>query len=491
MHENWVTASVETRDQDSTRSPLSTGSPPVPRYSQMVWRGVPPRLHFHMVDEPDAATAAQNCNGLTVLLDKKFGKDSLWSPRLFEKWKETIATVSTPTKINEAMHGGAGDLTLQQLRIRDSDEYTGYLWGEELNSQDIQHFHCDVDTTTGNLLPPLKHPRTLPAPLHRSEAFEPDRKDRTSEDLIMQKVTRHLTGKSSKKSCPQRAYQDAIVAMEDDLRRKPMKPMVGHLYLVPGAVSFRPAVPADTDAIANIYNAEVMGAGMAPDSKPVSATSYQQILKACQANKKPFIIAVKNANPLADVSNWPDRTALEDWMRLKRAQGEAIDKEEAVGFAFLSPFDYGIWGSEGNAQYSAKIRCFVSPEQRRQGIGRALVDLMLQMTVTGYSAKCDSTWKHTQPSDVFNTEAFKNRKKYHRIFVEVYFKNKGDPAFEGLKTLLENQIGFTSMGHILGAYITERGEESLWLDKHIWGIDAVHQDEVGWYKADVREKVAW
>ena len=45
------------------------------------------------------------------------------------------------------------------------------------------------------------------------------------------------------------------------------------------------------------------------------------------------------------------------------------------------------------------------------------------------------------------------------------------------------------MGHILGGYMTERGEESVWLDKHIWGMDAVHKDEIGWYNADVRENI--
>ncbi|KAL2112678.1 hypothetical protein VUR80DRAFT_6834 [Thermomyces stellatus] len=444
-----------------------------------------------MVDEPDAATAASNSNGWVILQEEELHKDELWTWPIFRRWVETTTVVSSPTQINGALYAASGIVSPNQRQGHDVDAMSGYLYEDDIESPHLQHYYCDIDTVTGELLPPLKQPRTHPAPPNRFDDSEPYRKDRTSEDIIMENVSRKAVLKSWKKSTPEKAYQDAILAVEEDLRRRrPMKLMMGHRYPVAGAVSFRPAVGADIDAATKMYNAEVMGAGMVPDSSPVPVNHFLQILQACQGNTKPFIVAVKNTNRLADVSNWPDRTAFEDWMRLKRAQGEPIEKEEVVGCAFLCPFDYGIWGSEGNARYSARIRCFVSPKHRRQGIGRALIDLMLQMTVTGYTAKCDSEWKLNRPSQAFSRKAFDNDKKYHRVFIEAYFKNRGDPALEGMKILLENQLGFTPMGHILGGYMTERGEESVFLDKLIWGMDAVHQDEIGWYRSDVRTRAA-
>lgn len=490
MEDAWV--SVAASPSETPPRASIPGSDPVPLYTPIVRVGCPPRPHFKMMKEPDAAAAAANSNGLTILQGDGLQQGDLWTWPIFRKWAETITVVPSPTKINRTLYGVTDAATSKQLQCGgdDDDAKSGYLYDDEFDSKDLQHYYCDVDTATGELLPPLKHPRTLPAPMNRFDDSEPYRKDRTSEDLIMEKVARNPASKSRKKSLPQKAYQDAILAVEEDLRRKPMRPMMGHQYPVAEAVSFRPAVGADMGAVTKIYNEEVMGAGMVPDSSPVPAGHLQQILQVCQANMKPFVVAMKNANRLADVSNWPDRMAFEDWMRLKRVQGEPVDKEEVVGFAFLSPFDYGIWANEGNARYSVRIRCFVSPKHRRHGIGRALVDLMLQMTVTGYTAKCDLDWKHDKHSQVFNRKAFENEKKYHRIFIEVYFKNRGDPAVEGMKILLENQLGFMPMGHILGGYKTERGEDSIFLDKMIWGMDAAHQDEIGWYKHDVRKRAA-
>ncbi|SPO01106.1 uncharacterized protein DNG_03853 [Cephalotrichum gorgonifer] len=438
-----------------------------------------------MIQEPGAATASENSNGWFILRDDEVKDEPFWSPPMSKKWAEKTSTTETPTQINEAMYGS--DPTTIHGEDGSSDYDMGYLFADDDDSpMEVDHNHCDVDTLTGRLLRPLRHPRTFPARIHDLEPFGTDRKNRSSEDVIMQALTRKSKG--TRKSTPQKAYQDALLALEEELREPAMSPEIGHIYSVPPSYTFRPASAADTYAITRIYNIEVRGAGMTPDSKPVRANVYQQILQACKANMKPFIVAVKRGDELADPSQWPNKKAHEDWLRLKRAQGEDIGKEEVVGFAYLCAFDYGVWSSEGNAQYSAKVRCFVDPDHRRSGVGRALVDLMLQMTVTGYKAKCDSVWQCQNPSKVFDRIAFNNTKKYHRIFIEVYFKNKGDPVFKGLRTLLENEFGFTLMGHILGAYMTARGEESEWLDKYIWGMDCVHQDEVGWYANGIRER---
>lgn len=483
----WAAVAAH-RPNAASRSPSPHPHPRAitPRYTPMVLVGFPPRPHFKMVEEPDAATAAHNSNGWFILRDEEVRDESFWTLSLKTRWAEKTSTISTPTEIHETMYG-LGQVTLWgQNGLRDDDGEMGYLFDDDIVSEDVYHCHCDVDTMTGRLLPPLKHPRTFPAQMHEFERVEPDRKNRCSQDVILKKLARKA--KTLRTSTLENAYQDAVLALEKNMRRQAMKPAPGHLYPVPQSLFFRPANVSDMEAVTGIYNAEVLGAGMAPDSKTVRDTVFHQILRACQANNKPFIVAVKNANEPADPSKWPDRSSFEDWMRFKKAQGEHVGKEGAVGFAYLGPSDYGIWATEGNAQYSARIRCFVCPKHRRNGIGRALVDLLLQMTVTGYKAKCDSDWRCKQPALVFDRVAFKNANKYHRIFVEVYSKNRDDPSFEGLRRLLENQFGFTPMGRVLGGYITAQGEDSVWLDKHIWGMDTVHQDEIGWYTNNVRGK---
>lgn len=439
-----------------------------------------------MVEEPDAATATYNSNDWFILRDEEVRDESFWTPSLKARWIEKASTISTPTEINETMYGLSQASGEKQDEHGDDDDdgESGYLFDDDVGSKDFEHCHCDVDTMSGRLLPPLKHPRTFPAQMHELERFEPDRKNRCSQDIIIKKLRKATIHRPS---TLENAYQDAVSALEESMRRQqPMKPAPGHLYPVPHSVTFRPAAPDDMEAVTGIYNAEVLCAGMVPDSNVVPGSVFHQILRTCQANNKPFIVAVRDANKLADPSKWPDKSAFDDWMRLKRAQGEPLGKE-VVGFAYLGPSDYGIWATEGNAQFSARIRCFVGPRQRRNGIGRALVDLMLQMTVTGYKAKCDADWRCEQPAQVFDRVAMKNTKKYHRIFIEVYCKNKDDLSFEGLRALLENQFGFTPMGRILGGYMTSQGEDSVWLDKHIWGMDTRHEDELGWYTYNVRE----
>lgn len=452
-----------------------------PRYTPMMLVGFPPRPHFEMVEEPDAETAIDNTNDWFILRDEDMSDEGFWTSSLKTRWIEKTSTVSTPTEINEIMYGLNQVSSETRNGHHDVDDgETGYLLDDDVGSKDVEHCHCDVDTMTGRLIPPLKHPRSFPAQIHELERFDPDRKNRCSQDIIIRKMTRKA--KMSRTSTLENAYQDAILALEKKMREQPMKSAPGHLHPVSQSVIFRPAVLADMEVVTAIYNAEVLGAGMAPDSKAVPDTIFPTILRTCKANKKPFIVAVRDANELADPSKWPHKLAFDDRMRLKKAHEKIIGKgEEVVGFAYLGPSDYGIWATEGNAQFSARIRCFVDSKHRRNGIGRALVDLMLQMTVTGYKAKCDSDWRCEQPAQVFERVAMKNAKKYHRIFIEVYCGNKDDSSFEELRALLENQIGFTPMGRILGGYMTSRGEESVWLDKHIWGMDTGHEDELGWY----------
>ena len=492
MVRNWAAVAAD-RTNEAPRSPsphprLNPHPQPrvtTPRYTPMVLVGYPPRPHFEMVEEPDAATAAYNSNDWFILRDEDVRYEGFWTPPLKARWIEKASTISTPTEINETMYGLSQASSEKQNEHGDDDDgKSGYLFDDDVGFKDFEHCHCDVDTMSGRLLSPLKHPRTFPAQMHELERFEPDRKNRCSQDIIINKLRKV---EIYRPSTLEKVYQDAVLALEESMRRQqPMKPAPGHLYPVPQSVTFRPASLPDIEEVTEVYNAEVLGAGMAPDSKVVPSSVFHQIIRTCQANNKPFIVAVRDANELADPSKWPDKSAFNDWMRLKRAQGGLLGKE-VVGFAYLGPSDYGIWATEGNAGFSARIRCFVEPRKRRNGIGRALVDLMLQMTVTGYKAKCDADWRCEQPAQVFDRVAIKNTKKYHRILIEVYCKNKDDPSFEGLRTLLENQFGFTPMGRVLGGHMTSQGEDSEWLDKHIWGMDTAHEDELGWYTYNVRE----
>ena len=153
-----------------------------------------------MVEEPDSSAAASNSNGWVVSEDEELGEVGLWSRGMFQRWVETTTTLSTPTQINEAVYGRSNEITAVKCLRRPGDEKSAYHGEEEFIPKDTHHFDCDADTTTGDLLPPVKQPRSLPAQLHPLETFEPDRKERSSNDLIMGKVSGQVVTKSARKS---------------------------------------------------------------------------------------------------------------------------------------------------------------------------------------------------------------------------------------------------------------------------------------------------
>jgi len=433
--------------------------------------------HFRLKVDPDVHTIVRNSNGWFTHSDptlrELMGRDFIIQFR--KRWIETIYDVPEQPAINRELYDPyfrdwAPDEVDDQAGSEDfADDVTDH--GREVR---IPHWECDVDTTTGDLMTPVVQPVTLPpVPTASSSSdgesgFHPQYW--TSEYRITVQMMKKEKAENSRAIHrvleEKRAMELSFTAKETDhYRLKFRKPRP--VQSIKATCEFRPASLNDMVHVAAVYNAEVKGAGMVPDSEEAPVAKFQDIFQACVAHNRPFIVAAEKEDHLADASMWPDRAVFDEYMRWREESGKG-GKAKVLGFAYLCPFDHGIASDEGNANWAAKMQVFVLPDKRRQGIGSALIDIMLRMTVKEYQPKIQCEWVCPNPGNVYSTTAAENANRYRIIFVESFVKQIFDSNTDWKRRFIEAIFEFSPMCHALGTY-KGVSPDTDWLDKITWG----------------------
>ena len=200
---------------------------------------------------------------------------------------------------------------------------------------------------------------------------------------------------------------------------KPAGPKV-NIYL-------RPAVRTDTDQLTDLYNWYVLNSPRATDIERIHNYEMMGRIDECLSAKLPFIVAVSREHK-----------------SLRRLKGA----ERIVGFASAADFS----ASTLSERISAELEVYVHADWVHKGVGRTLIDKLLDSTDRGHlrtsavTFTCDPDIKHLY-------SAGGGRDLNVLIFIIRHFKNPKAGAGEdigALKKWLVDEFDFEESGCIKG-----------------------------------------
>lgn len=156
--------------------------------------------------------------------------------------------------------------------------------------------------------------------------------------------------------------------------------------------------------------------------------AIREMLKICQQEKLPFIVAIKGKMPhaLGKEPNFKGRT---------QGEASAFPKDEnVVGFAIAQGFCYGLAGlRSGRSRTTVDIQLYVDVNFTRKGIGRCLLDQLTQCLSFAYAAKDGHSWVNPSDDPVYKPGG----KQYlHQLIVQLTVLSKNDPNVEWISAFL-------------------------------------------------------
>ena len=112
------------------------------------------------------------------------------------------------------------------------------------------------------------------------------------------------------------------------------------------------------------------------DQDEVLEEDIMGIIQLCQREKMPCIVAIKGTV-----------SALQTQQHYEKSSKSLLPQfETVVGFGFAQTYGYGIGGiREGRSRTTAELQFYVHHEYTRKGIGRSLLDRLIQSMSHSYA----------------------------------------------------------------------------------------------------------
>jgi GNAT superfamily N-acetyltransferase len=127
----------------------------------------------------------------------------------------------------------------------------------------------------------------------------------------------------------------------------------------------RPAIQYDMEAVAAIYNHEVVNSYKAVDTELVKAQEFRDIYSKCETENMPFAVAVEGPYVIG-----------------------ATSRPHIIGFALVTAVAPGIAGAyKTQSCPGGKLLVIVKPEYRRKKLGAALIDLIFDSCSGGHASR--------------------------------------------------------------------------------------------------------
>lgn len=157
--------------------------------------------------------------------------------------------------------------------------------------------------------------------------------------------------------------------------RKPT-PVESNIYL-------RPAVPVDFPGMARIYNWYISHGIRPSDLRDVTEQDMAVRHQMCESARLPVIVAVERNRK--NVRRKPPRRRVNPNHSIQNTNPNynVVKNENVVGWASATD-----WSAKDFLETTtAEVELYVAPGFRKQGIGRCLMDALLDATDGGYTAK--------------------------------------------------------------------------------------------------------
>lgn len=374
-----------------------------------------------------------------------------------------------------------------------------------LEQQEDRHAGCDVEPTSGYLIPPVDYPET-----------EINPQDENTRD----NGVRRFHGTAALKApadveIAQRRHQSTEARVSDEKRRRWKANTPTPLGMSPPAgqrttsvVAWAPSIPVDTaqhgkkswflrpvqeedlPQLLEIYNWEVQNGVQALDNEILELTDMQRIFAHCRSIQTPFIVAVHGTPAEAAARKEipaPVRLRLYQVQptgpyrqMLRHLQGPQREPEpdKILGFGFLNIPRGGLVGNAHQSVYrfQGRAHVYVDVKHRRKGIGRALLHKLIRCCSI-YSVDMGTyEWFDPDNSRVCDVPAF-NTRNYAQLLVETASRGEDDPEDVWLSKFLISE-GFDCLSGSLNTRRVGNEENGQWLDNIIWQIDCQNLDQI-------------
>lgn len=200
-------------------------------------------------------------------------------------------------------------------------------------------------------------------------------------------------------------------------------------------IYLRPARMEDVHGITTILNHYVLNSIVTEDHVEVSDDDVRSLLTDICEGSLPFIVAVQGKLPQS-----PHKETY----------------ERVLGFAYAEGF-FGIRNTAGDSsRYTAVLRFYVHHQYTRKGIGRCLLDRLLEVTTRTHASNNAYDWINTNNDPVYNNHGGDGPRRYHQLLIERRVERKNDPDIHWMKPWLLYKFFFEQVGLFRSAARTSR-----------------------------------
>lgn len=111
------------------------------------------------------------------------------------------------------------------------------------------------------------------------------------------------------------------------------------------------------------------------DHNDVSEEDITGVIKGCEIEKLPFIVAIKGNVPTVQPQGYYGKSSK-----------PLPQFETVIGLGWAQTYNYGIGGRrDGRSRATAEIQFYVHHEYTRKGVGRSVLDRLIQSMASTYS----------------------------------------------------------------------------------------------------------
>jgi GNAT superfamily N-acetyltransferase len=329
-----------------------------------------------------------------------------------------------------------------------------------LISKDPSSHRCDIDPVTGTLTEAIKYPETC---VNQENCSDQD--PELAKNQLNMTSNLHI-----QREMVSRARLGMVIHERRRLK-KPPTPVEPEVAWPTANCTLRPVISADFEQIASIINAEARDSEIPQifESKVVTASDIQRTSQACEANKRPFIVAISANNDLLDRSKWPAGAdaAYEEYLKFRNSQ--RVEPVSILGFAFVSDIRIGFLRSPcPGSRHSCQVKMAVHPKHRQKGYGTTLLDRILLSVAAFHRSVIDYSWRCDDANQIYeDPSAAYNSRQYSHVYMERFVKGKAEDKPDWCSKWL-SQFNFQRTGLFQEIVKIERGQDSECLDMELW-----------------------
>ncbi|KAF5026656.1 hypothetical protein F66182_1240 [Fusarium sp. NRRL 66182] len=295
---------------------------------------------------------------------------------------------------------------------------------------------CDINTATGEFLPPVRYIKLQPAEIgthsHDMSDLNWRRLNTSSENYITREIARRQLLRE-RVNLQREENELAARAIEAKEEEQPW----------PNAhCTLRPVESGDFQAIAEIFNLEIQrGQYSQIVSQHIEPAEIATLYNKCLQSRRPFIVAVPEVPGILDRSGWSraEEEEYQEFLKFKKSRHTSQPKILGVAFVIDASTD------------------------------------ILACVLIRHRSLVDYNWICQEPRGIYEYVSAHNTQQYRKVYVETIFTGPQDPQIEGITNLLD-KYEFEKVADFKECI--KDAVSGTWKDRVIWELEARMAEEI-------------